>query len=153
MMEGSDRPARGGNFGSNLDRTFKCEQLWFNPRREAAALVFPRRHHGRVRWLARAGTSMLYGLQLWAVPSSNKSGGRGVLTMRFSGQRRSLEESVRRQGLSSCPRQWREGAPSGCFNWFFTKRVRHRIGKLVGQSPWPKTQFRAALCMGAVARV
>jgi hypothetical protein len=149
VMEGSDRPARRGNFESNLDLTFKREQPWFNPRREAATLVFLRRCHGQVRWLARAGTSMRYGLRLRAVLGSNQSGGRGVLTKRFFGQRRSPEEGVQRQGLRSCPRQWWEGAPRGCFNWFFAKRVRHRIGKLIGQSPWPKTPSRGSAMRGS----
>jgi hypothetical protein len=34
-----------------------------------------------------------------------KAGGRGVLTKRFAGQRRSPEDGMRRQGLSCCPRQ------------------------------------------------
>jgi hypothetical protein len=130
-MVGLDRPVRRGNFGSNLNRTFKREQLRFNPRREVAVLVFPQQRHGRVRWLARAGASVRYDLRLWVVLSSNQSGGRGVLTKMFFGQRWSPEDGVRRQGLSSCSRQLREGAPRGRFNWAFAKWVRHTIGKLV----------------------
>jgi hypothetical protein len=41
-------------------------------------------HHGRARWLAGVGAGMHYSLQLPVVPSSNESGGRGVLTKGYS---------------------------------------------------------------------
>jgi hypothetical protein len=149
MMEGSDRPARRGNFGSHLDHTFKRERLRFNPRREAAALVFPRQCHGRARWLTGARASVCYGLQLRAVPSSNQIGGRGVHSKMFSGQRRSSKDGVRRQGPNAFPQQWWEGAPRGRFNWVFAKQVQHNVGKLVGQSPWPKTPSRGGAMHGS----
>jgi hypothetical protein len=40
----------------------------------------PQRRHGRARWLPGVGTGVRYGLRLLVVPSSNQSGGRGVLT-------------------------------------------------------------------------
>jgi hypothetical protein len=88
-----------------------------------------------------------------AVPSSNQSGGRGVLTKRYSGQWQLPEDGVQWQGLSSCSQQWQEGAPMVCFNWVFTKCVQHSVGKLIGQSLWPKHRQDAALCVGAAARV
>jgi hypothetical protein len=55
VMEASDRPTRRGNFGSNLDRTFKQERLRFNPRRDAVALDLPRWGHSRARWSPKRG--------------------------------------------------------------------------------------------------
>jgi hypothetical protein len=95
--------------------------------------------HGRARWLTRVGAGVHYGLWLPAVPGKNQSGGQGVLTKGYSRRRRSLKGGTRQQGFSSCPRQWREGAPRGGIDWVFVKRVRHSVGKLVMQSSWPKT--------------
>jgi hypothetical protein len=153
VMEGSDQLARRGNFGSNLDRTFKRERLRFNPRREVAALVLPQRRHSQGRWLTEVGASVRYSLRLRAVLSSNQSGGRGVLTKRFFGQRRSLEDGMRQQGLSSCSRQWREGAPRGCFNWAPPNRCGTTSASSSGSRHGPKHRREAALCVGAAARV
>jgi hypothetical protein len=60
MMEGSDRPARRGNFGSNLDRMFEQERLRFNPQREAVALGL---HGGAMEAPHRSRRGMTYEAQ------------------------------------------------------------------------------------------
>jgi hypothetical protein len=113
----------------------------------------PRRCHGRARWLAGVGASVHYGLWLPAVPSSNQSGGQGVLTKGYSRRRRSPK--LAHDGKASTlvlgnDRRELQGVESigsssnGCGITSASSSGSHH---------GPKHRRVVALCVGAAARV
>jgi hypothetical protein len=104
VTKGSGFMKAKGYAPSNLSRASEIgQQRAASPIRGGGA-GSPWWHHGRAWWLAGVGVGVHYGLRFRVVPSSNQSGGRGVLTKRYSGQWRTPEVGERWNGLCPCSR-------------------------------------------------
>jgi hypothetical protein len=98
VMEGSDRPARRSNFGSNLNHTFEQERLRFNSRREAAALGLHGGAMGAPHW-SRRRTS--YGARWHEIFGAKQHGGHEESYLGF-GRREEVVPRARGEGVLPC---------------------------------------------------